>query len=327
MRHIQALAGALHRARVGEIRLEERMSNYTTMGVGGPCRALVRPPDLASLERLIKVLGELELTYLPVGGGSNLLVADEGFEGVIIATDALQEWDEFEDFILRTGAGVATARIVKWASGRNLTGLEGLAGVPGSIGGACVMNAGGRGGSIKESLVSVEVVTAPPAVHVVTVAAEALNLAYRSSSLPAGSVIGRVELRLEEAEKPKTVSERVRELLIHRRETQPASVLSVGSVFKNPAGDSAGRLIDECGLKGLREGDAVVSDMHANYVVNMGGATATQIRTLIERIRDSVETLTGIRLELEVVPVGFEGDPAPVMAWVPSMNGMKGRRR
>ena len=189
------------------------------------------------------------------------------------------------------------------------------------------MNAGGRGGSIEESLVSVEVVTAPPEVHVVTVAAVALNLAYRSSSLPAGSVIGRVELRLEEAEEPKSVSERVRELLAHRRETQPVSVLSVGSVFKNPAGDSAGRLIDECGLKGLREGDAVVSDIHANYVVNMGGATATQIRTLIEIIRDSVETLTGIRLELEVVPVGFEGDPAPVMAWVPSMNRVKGRRR
>jgi len=327
MRHIQALAGALHRARVGEIRLEERMSNYTTMGVGGPCRALVRPPDLASLERLIRVLGELELTYLPVGGGSNLLVADVGFEGVIISTDALQEWDELEGFILRTGAGVATARIVKWASSRNLTGLEGLAGIPGSIGGACVMNSGGRGGSIEESLVSVEVITAPPEIHVVTVAAVVLNLAYRSSSLPAGSVIGRVELKLEEAEKPENVSEKVMELLAHRRETQPVSVLSAGSIFKNPAGDSAGSLIDECGLKGLREGDAVVSDIHANYVVNMGGATATQVRTLIERIRDSVETLTGTRLELEVVPVGFEGDPASEMAWVPSMNLAKGRRR
>ena len=327
MRHIQALAGALHKARVGEIRLEERMSNYTTMGVGGPCRALVRPPDLASLERLIEVLGEIELTYLPVGGGSNLLVADVGFDGVIIATDALQEWDEFEGFTLRTGAGVATARIVKWASSRNLTGLEGLAGVPGSIGGACVMNAGGQGGGIERSLVSVEVVTAPPAVHLVTVEAVALNLAYRSSSLPAGSVIGRVELRMEEAEEPKIVSERIRELLAHRRETQPVSVLSMGSVFKNPQGDSAGRLIDECGLKGLSEGDAVVSNIHANYVVNTGGATAAQIRTLIERIRDSVETLTGTRLEMEVVPVGFEGDPAPAMAWVPSVNWVKGGRR
>jgi UDP-N-acetylmuramate dehydrogenase len=327
MRHIQALAGALQKARVGEIRLEERLSNYTTMGTGGPCRALVRPPDIESLERLIKVLGDLELMYLPVGGGSNLLVADEGFDGVIIATEALQEWDEFEGFVLRAGAGVATARIVKWASSRNLTGLEGLAGVPGSIGGACVMNAGGRGGNIEESLVGVEVVTAPPAVHVVTVAAEALNLAYRSSSLPAGSVIGRVELSLEEGEKPNIVSETIQELLSHRRETQPVSVLSVGSVFKNPAGDSAGRLIDDCGLKGLREGDAVVSDVHANYVVNTGGATATQIRTLIDRIRDSVETLTGIKLELEVVPVGFEGDPVPAMAWIPPKSRMKDGRR
>ncbi len=320
MRYIQALAGALQRTRVGEIRLEERMSGYTTMGVGGLCRALVRPPDLASLERLIQVLGDLKVKYVPVGGGSNLLVSDEGFEGIIIATDALQEWEEFEDYILRVGAGVATARIVKWASGRNLTGAEGLAGIPGTIGGACVMNAGGRGGSIEDCLLRVDIVTAPPEVHTVNVQSEALSLAYRSSSLPAGSVIGRVELKFEEADQPGAVSQMVKELLDYRAATQPAGVLSVGSVFKNPEGDSAGRLIDECGLKGLREGGAVVSERHANYVVNTGGATAAQIRTLIGRVRDSVEALTGVRLELEVVTLGFPGDPPPAMAWVPSLS-------
>ena len=190
---IRALDGALQKARVGEIRLEERLANYTYMGVGGPCRALVRPPDLASLERLIRLLGELEVAYVAIGGGTNLLVSDEGFDGVVVSTDALQEWTETSSNSLRTGSGVTTSRIVRWAAGRNLSGLEGLAGVPGTIGGASVMNAGGTWGDISDSLMRVEVVTGPPEVHTVTVEAEALNLAYRSSSLPAGSVIGRVE--------------------------------------------------------------------------------------------------------------------------------------
>jgi UDP-N-acetylmuramate dehydrogenase len=321
MSKIRALAAALERARVGEIRMEERLATYTTLGVGGPCRALVRPPDIASLERLIRVLGDLGVTYMPVGGGSNLLVSDEGFEGVVVSTDALQEWEELGENVIRAGAGVSTARIVKWAGGRNLSRIEGLAGIPGTIGGACIMNAGGRGGSIADCLRSVEVVTAPPAIHTVSVDSEALNLAYRSSSLPAGSVIGRVELEFENGGQPGSVTETVQQLLEHRAATQPTGVPSAGCVFKNPGGDSAGRLIDECGLKGLSEGDATVSEKHANYIVNTGGATATQIRTLIERIREAVESKTGIRLELEVVTLGFAGDRPPGMAWMPPTGG------
>ncbi len=323
MRNARALAEALQRARVGEIRQGERLSNYTTMGVGGPCRALVRPPDLDSLERLIRVLGDLEAPYLPVGGGSNLLVADEGFEGVIIATEALQEWEELDNHRLLAGAGVATARIVRWASGRNLTGLEALAGIPGTIGGACVMNAGGHGGTIASSLQRVEVVTAPPAIHTVTVEAEALGLAYRSSSLPGGSVVGRVELQFEEAVDPGAVEQTVLDLLARRAATQPIGTPSMGSVFKNPDEDSAGRLIETCGLKGLREGPVVVSELHANFVVNTGGATATQIRTLIDMVQEAVEALTGIRLEPEVVMLGFAGDPPPPMAWIPRGNPLR----
>jgi UDP-N-acetylmuramate dehydrogenase len=319
---IRALAGALQKARVGEIRLEERLAGYTSFKVGGPCRALVRPPDLASLERLVGVLGELEVPFLPLGGGTNMLVADEGWDGVVIATDALQEWEESEDGLgLRVGAGVLTARVLKWSLRHDLTGFEGLTGVPGSIGGASVMNAGGRGGYIRESLVGVEVVTPPPECHVVEVAAEALGLAYRSSALPPGSIIGRVSLRLRPADPPGSARRKVAELLAHRAATQPSGVLSVGSVFKNPPGDASGRLIDACGLKGVRLGGAVVSEVHANYIINSGGATAADLHDLIDQVRAAVEEKTGIRLETEVVLVGFPQDPFPAPAWNP-----RGRR-
>lgn len=327
MTRIGALEGALRRARVGEIRPEERLAEYTSLRVGGPCRAMVRPPDLASLERLIKALGELEVPYLPVGGGTNLLVADEGFDGVVIATDALQEWDEMDAHTLRVGAGVATTRVLKWTVRENLTGFEGLTGVPGTIGGACIMNAGGRRGEIRESLLQVEVVTSPPEVHSVTVEADALMLAYRSSSLPPGSIIGRALFQFSAADESGSVGRAVEELLEHRMATQPAGVLSVGSVFKNPEGDSAGRLIESCGLKGTREGPVVVNDMHANYLVNTGGATSRQVRALIDRIQHAVKEQTGVALEREVVTVGFMDDPLPERAWVPTDHPLRNRGR
>ncbi len=320
---IRALDGALQKARVGEIRLEERLAHYTYMGVGGPCRALVRPPDLASLERLIMLLGELEVAYVTIGGGTNLLVSDEGFDGVVISTDALQEWDETGPGSLRAGAGVVTSRIVRWAAGRNLSGLEGLAGVPGTIGGASVMNAGGAWGDISTTLERVEVVTSPPEVHTVTVEADALNLAYRSTSLPAGSVIGRVELGFTPEKEPHAVESRTAEAMEQRLNTQPKGVRSAGSTFRNPPGDAAGRLIEACGLKGMREGAAQISEKHANFTLNTGNATATEIRTLIERVREQVKVKTGVSLELEVVTLGFGDDPVPRTVWMPPVTGRR----
>ncbi len=326
MRRIRALQAALERSHVGEIRMEERLAAYTSLKVGGPCRALVRPPDLASLERLVDVLGGLEVPYMPMGGGSNMLVSDEGFDGVVVLTDALQEWEEPEPGHLRLGAGVVTARVVKWAARRDLTGAEGLTGVPGSIGGAAVMNAGGRGGDISRVLERVVVVTPPPEVHTVEVEAQALGLAYRSSSLPRGSIIGRVDLRLMPADEPGSPARKVEELLEHRMATQPAGVLSVGSVFKNPEGDAAGRLIESCGLKGTAEGPVQISSLHANYLVNTGGATAAQVRRLIDRVQQAVRERTGIELEREVVTVGFSSDPLPSRVWVPSGHPMAAER-
>lgn len=317
MRRIRALQAALDRAHVGEIRMEERLAAYTSLKVGGPCRALVRPPDVASLQRLVDTLGKLEVPYMPLGGGSNLLISDRGFDGVVVLTDALQGWEEPEPGLLRLGAGVVTARVVKWAVRHDLTGLEGLTGVPGSIAGAAVMNAGGRGGSIQDALERVEVVTPPPEVHTVEVESEALELAYRSSALPRGSIIGAVELRLRPAEQEGAVARRVTELLEHRMATQPAGVLSVGSVFKNPEGDAAGRIIESCGLKGTSEGPVEISTLHANYLVNNGGATAGQVRHLIDRVQRIVKEQTDVQLEREVVTVGFEGDPLPPRVWIP----------
>jgi len=314
---IRALEGALQKERVGEIRLEERLANYTYMGVGGPCRALVRPPDLASLERLIRLLGELAIPYLAIGGGTNLLVSDAGFEGAVISTDALQDWEEIGPDRLQAGAGVATSRIVRWAAGRNLSGIEALAGIPGTIGGASVMNAGGNHGDISSCLEQVTVVTSPPEVHEVTVEAEALDLAYRSSSLPAGSVIGQVELCFTRRRKPGEVEMRTAEVMEQRLNSQPKAVRSAGSTFKNPPGDHAGRLIDVCGLRGTREGDAQVSEKHANFTLNTGQATATEVRTLIDRVREQVRNMTGVSLELEVVTLGFNGDPMPRAVWSP----------
>ena len=322
MRRIRALQAALERSHVGEIRMEERLAAYTSLKVGGPCRALVRPPDLASLERLVDVLGELEMPYMPMGGGSNLLVSDEGFDGVVVLTDALQGWEEPEPGHLRLGAGVVTARVVKWSARRDLTGMEGLTGVPGSIGGAAVMNAGGRGGTIARALERVTVVTPPPEVHTVEVEAEALALAYRSSSLPRGSIVGSVDLVLEPAPEEGAVAREVAGLLEHRMTTQPAGVLSVGSVFKNPEGDAAGRIIESCGLKGTSEGPVEVSTLHANYLVNTGGATAAQVRRLIERVQRAGAERAGIELQRVVVMVGFGDEGLPPRVWVPAGHPM-----
>ncbi|MFO7768104.1 MAG: UDP-N-acetylmuramate dehydrogenase [bacterium] len=327
MMRIRALQAALERSHVGEIRMEERLAAYTSLKVGGRCRALVRPPDLASLRRLVDTLGEMGVPYMPMGGGSNMLISDEGFDGVVVLTDALQGWEEPEPGYLRLGAGVATARVVRWAARRDMSGMEGLTGVPGSIGGAAVMNAGGRGGDIRDALERVTVVTPPPEVHTVEVEAEALGLAYRSSSLPRGSIIGAVELRLHPAAEEGAAARRMEELLQHRMATQPAGVLSVGSVFKNPEGDAAGRLIESCGLKSASEGPVEISSLHANYLVNTGGATAAQVRRLIDRVQRIVEERTGVGLEREVVTVGFDADPLPPRVWVPAGHPMADRRR
>jgi UDP-N-acetylmuramate dehydrogenase len=243
-----------------------------------------------------------------LGGGANLLVADAGIRGVVVRlpVDLGAESQDGERLVLSGGAPVT--RLVQRAAAAGLTGCEFAAGIPGTLGGAVAMNAGTRIGEMKDLVERVEVAT-PAGVR--WIPAEGLGFAYRTCRLPEGAVVTRVGFRLRRGDvaASRAVMDADRE---HRRRTQPLNWPTWGSTFRNPPGDHAGRLIEAAGLKGHRVGNAMWSDLHANFVVNLGGATARDCLTLIRMARERVRERFGVQLELEVRLAGaFAQDEHP----------------
>jgi UDP-N-acetylmuramate dehydrogenase len=283
------------------------LAPYTTLRVGGPAAALIEPSSLAELELLLQGLGAQGLPWLVIGRGSNILVADEGFAGVVVVLGSrlatIEEIREQDHCLVRAAGGCSLPRLVSWCTDRGLSGLEFAAGIPGSIGGAIVMNAGAWGEEISAVLDSFLVVTGGGERLQLQAAEEIFE--YRRWRGRADVVVASGTFRLV-PEDPIAINERCRHFLQMRRERQPLGEASAGSFFKNPPGQAAGRLIEEAGLKGMRIGGARISEFHANFLVNEGGATARDFVELMNLVQERVRRATGISLEPEVQLLGFQ---------------------
>lgn len=287
----------------GYIAINEPMSKYTSMRVGGPADYYLEPADKLDLVEIVKYFQGNNFPYLMLGRGSNLLISDDGLRGAAINLEACLSNVRMEADLVIAEAAVHMAKFVDFCIQNGLAGVEMLAGIPGSVGGAIVMNAGAHGGETADHLVEVEVLR-DGQVQVVK-KAEA-QFAYRQSSF-AHDIVLSASFRLSKGNKEELMSRR-REFILKRNVTQPLNLPNSGSMFKNPPGTYAAKLIEQAGLKGKRVGNAQISEKHGNFIVNLGGAKASDVMTLVDLARRTVHQNTGILLELEVKFVGFSNE-------------------
>jgi len=285
---------------LGRIMLHEPLSKYTSFRIGGPADYFLEPVDKNDVVRLIKYLQEHDVPFIIVGHGSNLLVSDDGIRGAIINLEYGLNNVQLEGNLIVAEAGVHLTRFVDFCIQQGRKGVEMLAGIPGTIGGAVIMNAGAYGGEISDGLKEVEIVREG---HVITVKKEDAAFAYRRSGLNRDIVLA-ASFALPEGDKPELMHRR-RELLIKRNQSQPLNLPSSGSVFKNPKGTFAAKLIEESGLKGTCRGKAQISEKHGNFIVNTGGAKASDVLELMRLAQSTVLKKFNVKLEPEVKLVGF----------------------
>lgn len=287
----------------GIIKENEPMSLHTTYGIGGPADVYVEPADEEDLATLFKWVNENKIPHLILGGGANLLVSDAGVRGIVIQLGRPFSTWKIEGERLTAGAGALLVKVIDASVQAGLKGLEVATGVPGTVGGAVIMNAGTHRGWVGDVIENVRVIRSDGSFQLL--AKEDLDFSYKHSALQgdATRIITKVTFKLEPGDKEHLVRT-VQMLKRRRNDSQPTVGKSCGCVFKNPEGGSAGLLIDEARLKGKRRGDAVISDVHANFILNMGNATASDIRSLAEEVRDIVQEKHGVKLEYEVRIVG-----------------------
>ncbi len=282
--------------------VDEPMKKYTSFKIGGPADLLALPKDEETLTRLLEKAGALEIPVTLFGGGTNLLIGDKGIRGLTILTRGMKtEICMLETnpngTILRAGAGSRLSRVCRFCLDQGLSGLEFAAGIPGTLGGAIVMNAGTRSGDMGNVVRSIQTLD-PKRLYPETLNRNTLHFSYRH--LEFSGIILSATLELKKAD-PREIDAVFQENLRQRKASQPGSMASAGCYFKNPGqGMSAGQLIDESGLKGFRINDAMVSDIHANYILNLGSATCTDILLLQHHIQDVVFQKFNINLEPEV---------------------------
>jgi UDP-N-acetylmuramate dehydrogenase len=284
----------------GHIALSEPLSKYTSIRIGGPADYYLEPADKEDTVAIIAFLQQQRFPFMIIGRGSNLLVSDEGIRGAVINLETGLSSIRVEGDRVYADAGVSMARFVDFCVQRGYKGMEMLAGIPGTLGGALIMNAGAYGGEISDHLVDVELLRNGALLYL---RKEEVGFAYRRSGLQRDIILG-ASFRLPQGEKEEIMAIR-KELLLKRNRAQPLNYPNSGSMFKNPPGQFAAKLIEEAGLKGARRGDAQVSEKHANFIVNLGAATAADVRALIELVRTTVFERFQIMLELEVKLLGF----------------------
>jgi UDP-N-acetylmuramate dehydrogenase len=285
---------------VASLKMDEPLKNHTTYRVGGAAKYFVEVHRLDQLERLYSLAAAENVPLIVLGGGSNSLFSDHGFPGIVARMLGTFTEYRFDGEHLEAGAGALLPVLVRESAEHGLAGLECLAGVPGTLGGALVCNAGSRDEWIGSMVVSIDVLSVSGSP--VRIAAPEAAFAYRTSALENRVILG-VALNLKKGHK-NDILNHVRERALRRAQTQPAGTWNAGSVFRNPPGESAGRLIEAVGLKGLKFGGAQVSEKHANFIVNTGDATSSDIRSLISTVRHKVKEQSGIDLELEIKIVG-----------------------
>lgn len=287
----------VHRAKA-----DEPLSRHSTFGIGGPADFYVEVETGPQLKALMIWTQKHKLPVFPLGQGSNLLVGDKGIRGVVLRLRGEFEALAFDGERVMAGAGVALPYLAKQCAEQGLTGAEPLVGIPGTVGGGLMTNAGTPEGDIGSLVESVDVIT--PEGEVRTLARKDIAFSYRKSNL-AGRFVLRARLKLRRGNK-NDIMAGIQKQLNRRAETQPLGTYNCGSVFKNPPGDFAARLVEAAGLKGLRIGGAEISKRHANFIVNVDRATARDVRQLIEKARQAVFEKFGVKLELEVWLAGEE---------------------
>lgn len=292
------LAAGLRRILRGNVKVNEPLKPLTTLRIGGPADVLLVPAGQADVVAAVRWAAERAVPLWTLGAGSNVLVPDEGLRGIVMRTRPALDYIRFNGHRVRVGSGASVARLVAQASQRGLAGAEGLAGVPGSVGGALVMNAGTHGGNIGSRVVWVRAVDRHG--RVLRLTPDDLGFGYRRSVFQDQPllVLG-AELELEAGDAG-AIRGRVDQALQYRNRTQPLHLPNAGSTFKNPPGDAAGRLIEAAGCKGLRRGDAQISTMHANWVVNLGEARAVDVVDLMVDVRRAVWDRFTVALEPEL---------------------------
>lgn len=289
---------------LGEDRVftEEAMSQHTTFKIGGPADYFLMPDKGEDVGRVIKICKEKEIPYFILGNGSNLLVGDGGYRGAVIQIYRNMSSVTVEGNEIRAQAGALLSAVAAAAKNASLTGFEFAGGIPGTIGGAVVMNAGAYGGEMKDVLTEVTVMNAEG--DIFTLPTEELELGYRTSIIKtAGYIVLEAKIRLKEGD-PEVIRETMKDLTIRRTTKQPLEYPSAGSTFKRPEGYFAGKLIMDSGLAGYQVGGAQVSEKHCGFVINAGDATARDVRTLMDNVRDIVYKKYGVTLEPEVKFLG-----------------------
>ncbi len=285
-----------------DILTEEPMSRHTTFRVGGEVQCFVRISDKEQLKKLIPYLRQIEVPYFILGNGSNLLVSDKGYEGVILQIGNKMNTITVEGTHIRAQAGALLSQIAKCAYDKGLTGFEFASGIPGSIGGGVVMNAGAYGGEMKQVVESVLVMDIQG--EILELSGESMEFGYRTSIIKNRPfIVLEVCLKLEQGNKERIASD-MEELAQKRREKQPLEYASAGSTFKRPEGYFAGKLIMDAGLRGYSIGGAQVSDKHCGFVVNTGRASATDVAEVISEVQERVKDKFGVSLETEVIFLG-----------------------
>jgi UDP-N-acetylmuramate dehydrogenase len=298
-RELKQLAGL-------KLKCSEALARYTSMKIGGPADYFIEVANEAALAELLPVLKRHRCDFYLLGNGSNVLISDRGVRGAVIRLGEefkTVQWREADGAVhANAGAACALPQLVREASRRGYAGLEFAEGIPGSVGGALYMNAGAYGTEFEKVVELVEAMTDEG--KPMRLAREQMTFSYRDSHLPARTVVTRVTLRLEKSDAVR-VSAKVRELTSRRKQSQPSGFPNSGSMFRNPSGDYAGRLIEAAGLKGKRIGQSQISERHANFFINLGGAKAVEVRQLMALAQTEVRRRFGVEL---VPEIKFWGD-------------------
>ncbi len=289
----------------GEVAFNADMKAHTSLAIGGPADVVVSPEDPVSVKNIVLLLGRQHMPFLPLGGGTNVLVRDGGIEGVVIKCKAFGRIEIIHDtgdtVELFAEAGVPLQKLVNFCKDHGYAGMEGLTGIPGTLGGAICGNAGSYGCEIRDVLISVVILRADGSLE--RFRAEELGFGYRSSRVLPDDIVLSANLGLRKDDAGE-VAARTDEFFSRKKSVQPIWERSAGCVFRNPEGMSAGRMIDEAGCKGMRFGAIEVSSLHANFFVNRGDGSAADYLALMEKVSGKVMERFGIRLEPEIRIVG-----------------------
>ncbi len=286
----------------GKVLFDVPMSGHTSLRIGGNADVMAFPQDEADLKDIVNFAESKGFACHIMGAGTNLLVRDGGIRGIVVnLTEGFKDIVWKEACRLEAGAGVMLPDLVQRCAEKGLSGIEFACGIPGTVGGAVAMNAGAYGGEIKDVVEAVEVITKKGQRQFIPKGE--IKFSYRHSELPKGSIAVRAHIALKK-EDPLLIREKIKEIKEKRKAASAVHYPNAGSIFKNPAEGPAGRLIEEAGFKGIKIGDAMVSDAHANYIVNTGNAKAKDVLSLMAQIRDKVYSEKGIVLEPEIKVIG-----------------------